>query len=81
MKNEGYDISNLLKKENLISAQLLERDNFSAYFVDGGNLYNAVDEENGLIKNEMIDDASDKINGFADDLMYLEREGKNNVGQ
>lgn len=24
--------------------------------------------------NELIDGASDKINGFADDLMYLERE-------
>lgn len=31
------------------------------------------------IKNELIDGASDAINGFADDLMYIEREGENNV--
>lgn len=81
MNDEGYNISHLLEKENLTSGQLLKRSDFSAYFVDGGNLQNAIDPENGLIRNELIDGASDKINGFADDLMYLEREGKNNVGE
>ena len=76
LMDEGYNISSLLKKENLTSAQLLRHSDFSAYFVDNGTLQNAVDEDNGLIKNELIDGASDKINGFADDLMYLEREGK-----
>ena len=81
MIDEGYVLSDLLEKENLISAQLLKRADFSAYFVDGGKLQNAIDEENGLIKNELIDGASDKINGFADDLMYLERSGKIYVGE
>ena len=76
LMDEGYNISSLLEKENLTSAQLLRHSDFSAYFVDNGTLQNAVDEDNGLIKNELIDGASDKINGFADDLMYLEREGK-----
>jgi hypothetical protein len=76
MLDEGYNISKLLEKENLTVAQLLKRSDFSAYFVDGGELKDAVDSENGLIRNELIDGASDKINGFADDLMYLEREGK-----
>ena len=75
MIDEGYNIANLLEKENLTVSQLLNRSDFSAYFVDNGELHNAVDEENGLIKNELIDGASDKINGFADDLMYLEQEG------
>ena len=81
MKDEGYNISHLLEKENLTFGQLLKRSDFSAYFVDGGKLQNAIDSENGLIRNELIDGASDKINGFADDLMYLEREGKKNVGE
>lgn len=76
MMDEGYNISKLLEKENLISTQLLRRTDFSAYFVSDGTVNNAVDDENGLIKNELIDGASDKINGFADDLMYLEREGE-----
>lgn len=76
MLDEGYNISKLLEKENLTVAQLLKCSDFSAYFVDGGELKDAVDSENGLIRNELIDGASDKINGFADDLMYLEREGK-----
>lgn len=81
MKDEGYNISHLLEKENLTFGQLLKRSDFSAYFVDGGKLQNAIDSENGLIRNELIDGASDKINGFADDLMYLEREGKKNVDE
>lgn len=81
MKDEGYNISHLLEKENLTPEQLLKRSDFSAYFVDGGKLQNAIDPENGLIRNELIDGASDNINGFADDLMYLEREGKKNVGE
>ena len=81
MKDEGYNISHLLEKENLTFGQLLKRSDFSAYFVDGGKLQNAIDFENGLIRNELIDGASDKINGFADDLMYLERKGKKNVGE
>lgn len=79
--DEGYNISHLLEKENLTPDQLLKSSDFSAYFVDGGELKNAIDPENGLIRNELIDGASDKINGFADDLMYLEREGKKNVGE
>ena len=81
MKDEGYNISHLLEKENLTFGQLLKRSDFSAYFVDGGKLQNAIDSENGLIRNELIDGASDKINGFADDLMYIERAGKKNVGE
>ena len=81
MIDEGYNLSDLLEKENLTPAQLLKKADFSAYFVDGGKLQNAIDEENGLIKNELIDGASDKINGFADDLMYLERSGKIYVGE
>ncbi len=77
--DEGYNMSRLLERENLISTQLLKQSDFSAYFVSDGTMNNAVDDENGLIKNELIDGASDKINGFADDLMYLEREGKINV--
>ena len=76
MKDEGHDISHLLEKENLTSCQILKSSGFFAYFVDGGELQNAIDFENGLIKNELIDGTSDKINSFADDLMYLEREGK-----
>ena len=76
LMSEGYNISGLLEQEFLTSYQLLDSKEFSAYFVSSGELENAVDEENGLIKNELIDGASDKINGFADDLMYLERKGK-----
>lgn len=81
MKAMGYDISHIMEKENLTSFQLLKSSDFSAYFVDNGELYDAVDSENGLIRNELIDGASDKINGFADELMYLEREDKKYVGK
>ena len=36
LMDEGYNISSLLKKENLTSAQLLRHSDFSAYFVDNG---------------------------------------------
>lgn len=78
---KGFDLSNLLQKENLFVPQLLRRTEFSAYFVDEGLIHNAIDEDTGLIMNELIDGASDKINGFADDLMYLEREGKSSVAE
>ena len=78
---KGFDLSNLLQKENLFVPQLLRRADFSAYFVDDGLIHNAIDEDTGLIMNELIDGASDKINGFADDLMYLEREEKINVAE
>lgn len=78
---KGFDLSTLLQKENLFVPQLLRRAEFSAYFVDEGLIHNAIDEDTGLIMNELIDGASDKINGFADDLMYLEREGKSGVAE
>ena len=78
---KGFDLSTLLQKENLFVPQLLRRAEFSAYFVDEGLIHNAIDEDTGLIMNELIDGASDKINGFADDLIYLEREGKSSVAE
>ena len=78
---KGFDLSALLQKENLSVQQLLRRVDFSAYFVDEGQIHNAIDEDTGLIMNELIDGASYKINGFADDLIYLEREGKSSVAE
>ena len=72
LQEKGVDISVLLKKNNLIRHQLLRSNDFEAYFIDNGLAVNAVDEETKLIKNELIDGASDKINRFADELFELE---------
>ena len=45
----------------------------SAYFIDDGKILNAIDEDTGLIQNELIDGASDKINQLADQLLMIER--------
>ena len=76
MVDEGYNITSVLERENLTSLHLLNKSDFSAYFIENGQVTDAMDKENGLIRNELIDGASDAINGFADDLMYIEREGK-----
>ena len=67
-------LSNLLDAQRMLTSG--KRSDFLAFFVDGGEIHEAIDSENGLVRNELIDGASDKINGFADDLLYLEREGK-----
>ena len=71
--DKGIDISQLVEQENI---PLISNSNdVSAYFIDNGTLLNAMDEETGLIQNELIDGASDKINQLADELFDLEREG------
>ena len=72
LQENGIDVSALLEKNNLIAQQLLRRDDFAAYFIDKGLVTDAMDEETGLIRNELIDGASDKINRFADELFDLE---------
>ena len=73
LQEKGIDVSALLEKNSLIAQQLLRRDDFAAYFIDRGFVTDAMDEETGLIRNELIDGASDKINRFADELFDLER--------
>ena len=74
VRRNGMDISMLLKEYGLIDAQLLHREGFDAYFVHDGIVEDAIDEETGLIRNELIDGASDAINRFADKLFDLESE-------
>ncbi len=70
--DQGIDIIGLLEKYSLLEQQLLNRDEFSAYFVHDGKLEDAMDEETGMIRNELIDGASDRINSFADELFEME---------
>ena len=72
LQENGVDISALLKKNNLIKQQLLRHSDFAAHFIDKGVAKNAMDEETGLVKNELIDGASDKINRLADEIFALE---------
>ena len=72
MQENGIDISALLEKYNLIGQQLLKRNALAAYFIDKGLATDAMDEETGLMRNELIDGISDKINRLADDLFDLE---------
>ena len=72
LSNKGIDVSRLLENKGFIHSQLLKREEFDAYFVNGGKLENAMDEETGLIRNEMIDGASDEINRLADEIFALE---------
>lgn len=72
LQENDIDVSALLEKNNLIAQQLLRREDFAAYFIDKGFITDAMDKETGLIRNELIDGASDKINRFADELFNLE---------
>ncbi|MBQ7477389.1 MAG: AAA family ATPase [Selenomonadaceae bacterium] len=72
LENKGVDVSGLLEENGLTGSQLLNRKEFAAYFVDKGTIEDAMDEESGLIRNEMIDGASDRINRLADEIFALE---------
>ena len=72
LADKGVNVTDLLVDNGLIDSQLLNRKEFAAYFVDNGNITDAMDEETGLIRNEMIDDASDRINRLADEIFALE---------
>lgn len=72
LADKGVEVSRLLEENGLIGSQLLNRKEFAAYFVDNGTITDAMDEENGLIRNEMIDGASDRINRLADKIFALE---------
>ena len=72
LADKGVDVSRLLEENGLIGSQLLTRNEFAAYFVDNGTIEDAMDEETGLIRNEMIDGASDRINRLADEIFALE---------
>lgn len=74
LADKGVEVSRLLEENGLIGSQLLNRKEFAAYFVDNGTITDAMDEENGLIRNEMIDGASDVINRLADEIFDLEGE-------
>lgn len=72
LADKGVNVKDLLEDNGLIGSQLLNRKEFAAYFVDNGNITDAMDEETGLIRNEMIDGASDRINRLADEIFALE---------
>ena len=74
LMDNGIDVSNLLETEHLTKNTLIKREDFAAYFVEGGSIIDAMDEENGLIRSELIDEASDDINRIADKLFELESE-------
>ncbi|MBR6267439.1 MAG: AAA family ATPase [Selenomonadaceae bacterium] len=70
--DKGVDVAHLLEENGLIGSQLLNHKDFAAYFVDNGTITDAMDEETGLIRNEMIDGASDTINRLADEIFAME---------
>ena len=72
LADSGVNVSSLLEENGLICSQLLNRKEFAAYFVDNGTIEDAMDEESGLIRNEMIDGVSDRINRLADEIFALE---------
>ena len=72
LADKGVNVTSLLELNGLIGTQLLNNREFVACFVEGGTVENAMDEETGLIRNEMIDGASDKINRLADEIFALE---------
>ena len=69
--DKGVDVSNIIKNEKI--PLLTRQGDLCAYFVDDGSVSDALDEL-GLIKNELIDDASDDINRVTDELIEAERE-------
>ena len=69
--DKGVDVSDIIKNERI--PLLTRQGDLCAYFVDGGGVFDALDEL-GLIKNELIDDASDDINRVTDKLIEAERE-------
>ena len=70
--DKGVDVSNIIKNEKI--PLLTRQEDLCAYFVNGGRVYNALDNRIGLIKNELIDDASDDINRVTDKLIEAEQE-------
>lgn len=70
--DKGVDVSNIIKNEKI--PLLTKQEDICAYFVNGGRVYNALDDRIGLIKNELIDDASDDINRVTDKLIEAEQE-------
>lgn len=72
LADKGVYVSRILEENGLIGSQLLNRNEFDAYFVDNGTITDAMDKETGLIRNEMIDGASDRINRLADEIFALE---------
>ena len=69
--DKSVDVSDIIKNERI--PLLTGQGDLCAYFVDGGGVFDALDEL-GLIKNELIDDASDDINRVTDKLIEAERE-------
>ena len=69
--DKGVDVSNIIENESI--PLLTRQGDLCAYFVDGGSVSDALDEL-GLIKNELIDGASDDINRVTDKLIEAERE-------
>ena len=65
------EVIRVFAKYGLSEKYCLAEGELTAYFVDGGKPVNAVDAESGLIQNELIDGASDVINGLGDELIYL----------
>ena len=76
LKDKGIILGPVLEESNLLGTQLLCRESFSAYFVNKGSTEDAMDDETGMIRNELIDGASDTINRFADKLFELERKNE-----
>lgn len=72
IKAKGISVSSILEANNLIGPQLLCGKDFSAYFIQKGTMMDAMDNETGMIRNELIDGASDDINSLADKLLDLE---------
>lgn len=66
-ENYKEQVWKIIDKNKLI----FEKD-MKAFFVSGGTVKSCVDEELGLIQNEVIDGASEKINSEYDALMSLE---------
>lgn len=69
--DKGVNVSAIIRDEKI--PLLARKEDLCAYFVDGGGVSDALDEEIGLIKNELIDDASDDINRVTDKLIEAER--------
>ncbi len=69
--DKGVDVSQIVTEEKI--PLLASKDEIGAYFVGDSEVVEALDDEIGLIKNELIDDASDVINNVADKLIEAER--------
>lgn len=73
-RKKADSMENILKENNLLQEQLISVDTLAAYHVESGCLRSAIDKEEWLIDNSVIDGASSDINQLFDAIANVDYE-------